>query len=109
MPEMSEEEALALSQTFLGFAVTHQTERIGKIVSSLREVADDIERENKIENIQRDPAAVAARVVHTLVWGMANLSLDSLITNAGQVYEASATEKDRRIDALVAAIENGDV
>lgn len=66
-------------------------EELAKIVSGLRNMADTIERNGKIVGRDKTHHAAAARVIHELNWGVANLSVEHLIRIADDIVIARAT------------------
>lgn len=66
-----------------------------KIAERLRWLADEVEREGKARpNPTRDDptpdfSRAAERVVHAIMWGMANLSLDSIVNAADEAGRAA--------------------
>lgn len=63
--------------------------RVARTAAELRGIANSIETEAK--NITRVPdggatsgAAVAGRITHTLMWGLANAGLDGIVSSAAE-------------------------
>jgi len=74
------------------FARDHQARYIAKIAAKLRDMADEVERANrpKANGEPYPPGVVAGRVTHVIAWGVANLNVESLITNIDDVYAVDA-------------------
>lgn len=73
--------------------------QVTSIATRLRRMADEIEREgqptrNFTNGSDRRPDYVqaASEVIHTVTWGVANLSLDGLVTTAADVHLARDLE-----------------
>lgn len=74
------------------FARNHQARYIEKIAAKLREMADEVERAGRPQNngTPYPPGVVAGRVTHVIAWGVANLNVESLVTNIDDVYAVDA-------------------
>lgn len=61
-----------------------------KIAAKLREMADDVDRVAVLDlkADRRDPTRVVTDVTHVVLWGVANLHLDTFTSQAGEIYEA---------------------
>jgi hypothetical protein len=78
-------------------------EQVARRVAALRDLADEIERHAKFDleqveqgallatGVPRTHSDVVARALHDVMWGMANLSMDSMLTSAQQ-YDAAVRE-----------------
>lgn len=95
-----------VAETFEVFAKNHVKERIQNVAHQLRRMAEEVE--SITTQVDKDAVTAAGRVVHTVNWGLANLSLDILISNASQVRDAQDHINQEKISELLARIENGE-
>lgn len=76
-------------------------ERLAHVVARFRDMADRIERVGQVEDhggvmpsYAGDPHVHAAqKVVHEVVWGVANSGLDTLVSDAGMADRATREEQ----------------
>ena len=67
---------------------------VSRVAQQLRNIADEVEREGKVRpgtfdnDGQDDFNWSAQQVTHTLMWGMANLNLDGLLSAANDAHNA---------------------
>jgi hypothetical protein len=64
--------------------------RIKVTAKDLREMADSIERLES--EVDKNPDRAVSEVVHKIVWGVANLGTDRLVSMLGDLREAKAAE-----------------
>lgn len=74
------------------FARSNQDRYVANIAKKLRDMAEQVDRAGRP---QRDgtpypPGVVAGRVTHIIAWGVANLNVESLVTNVDDVYAVDA-------------------
>ncbi len=82
--------------SYTEFQEQYTRERIASIAARLRRMADDIERE-AAEALTLDSAV--SMTIHTVQWGVANLSLNILVDNLGRYHHAvRSDEKKGRAD-----------
>lgn len=74
------------------FARSHQARYIEKIAAKLRDMAEEVERAGRHQGdgAPYPPGVVAGRVTHIIAWGVANLNVESLVTNIDDVYAVDA-------------------
>lgn len=86
-------------------AAEFMARRIRSAATRLRSLADDLDRHAKDAEMVGQPqrpssyAQVASTVQHDVLWGLANMSLDGLTTDAGDADIARATAEDTSIVA----------
>jgi hypothetical protein len=88
-------------RTLAGMTEKHYLARVDDVVVRLREMADDVERQgHRTTNHVGVPGFgwSAHSVVHAVMWGMANLSLDSLVVAAADADAAAAEERNEPAD-----------
>lgn len=69
--------------------------KLAQMVAQVHRIADDIEREGRRRETDTNNAGWAAsQVLHTLMWGLANLSLDRLVSLAAEVDAAPQIEAE---------------
>jgi hypothetical protein len=85
-------------------------EKVARIVKSLHDIADRVEREGRAHpNVTRsgDPRPdylnAASGVIHEVTWGLANLNLDGLVSMAADVHHARELEAAQNVAAVLAA------
>lgn len=61
-------------------------DRITRVAETLRRMADDVD--NLQSRVERDPTLAARSAVNTVLWGVAHLSLDSLVGEAADAVDA---------------------
>jgi transcriptional regulator with XRE-family HTH domain len=86
------------------FARNHQAQYVEKIAAKLRDMAEEVERAGspRADGTPYPPGVIAGRVSHIIAWGVANLNVESLVTNIDDIYavdallaeEATSTEGD---------------
>ncbi len=72
-------------------------DQVARISYRLREMADEVERETRVtlpSTVYRgtEYGAAAHSIVHAIMWGMANLNLDSIVLLGSEVDTADARE-----------------
>jgi hypothetical protein len=81
------------SRTCGSGSATRYSERLEKVSVALTDLSAQVLREGKPQD--RDYVWAAQKVIHDVVWGIANLNLDILVACASDVREAQreATEE----------------
>ena len=75
------------------FARENQARHVANIATKLRDMADEVDRAGR-ERPNGDaypPGVIAGRDTHIVAWGVANLNLETLVTNVDDVYEVDAS------------------
>lgn len=80
------------------FARGNQDRYVANIAKKLRDMAEEVERAGRSrgDGTPYPPGVIAGRVTHIIAWGVANLNVESPVTNVDDVYE---------VDAMLAAEE----
>lgn len=83
-------------RSWAGMSAAHYNRQVWRLAASLRELAEEVERRGVarpgfIGPHDEHPEYVDAahRVVHTVMWGLANASLDGLISAASEADRAA--------------------
>jgi hypothetical protein len=81
-------------------AAGRYAKRVSDLAGRLRALADEVEREGRVsESTVYDPrtehSVAAHRIVHAIMWGLANANLDGLILAAAEVdARTQAAQRD---------------
>lgn len=73
------------------------TDNIHAVANQLRELAEKVDRyaeiERNIRTMELDHARAARDVIHTVMWGVANLHLDSVVALAAEADRAARDDE----------------
>lgn len=74
------------------FARGNQARYVANIAAKLRDMADEVDLAGRARpnGDAYPPGVIAGRVTHIVAWGVANLNLESLVTNVDDVYAVDA-------------------
>lgn len=85
--------------TYSAVAAGSYDREVAEIAGKLRVIADEVAREGKARrnwtargDERPDYLLGAQRIVHTVMWGVANLHLDGLVNVAAEVHRARDIE-----------------
>lgn len=96
--EEGERAGMSELRTEFDLEAQHYERRLAHLVEDLRRLADEIEREGRPRGPSIDGTPSYGRathqVVHTFMWGAANLHLDALIDAAARTDVAAVLQRN---------------
>lgn len=75
-----------MATDLVAYTNQHLKDRLVGVADQLRRMAAEVEQLQS--RVEHDPTSAASNAVHTVMWGVANLNLDSLISYSAAALDA---------------------